>query len=203
LTVPILADACEDHDRRSRRASHLVTIAYILSRKLGPRTIRILRGAFDTTNRISDVACFPSQQCGRTASTCTALRTPISSADILTFNRWDALQRAFFLSANPKTQLWTNIRSSPTLRPCLPIAYESFDGIDFQLPKNFEWRATPKSGVLLGRYSRAMGGGPTHHGPNGLYATFGVAGSFGGYGHPGAPWRLHPCNLRKMGSSQW
>jgi len=70
----------------------------------------------------------------------------------------------------------------------LPIAFDRSIGIAFQLPRNFELRATQHQVDWLGRYGNSLGAADLRtNGPNGLYATFGVRWSFGGYGHQGAP----------------
>ena len=69
-----------------------------------------------------------------------------------------------------------------------PIAFERSVGIGFQLPRNFELRATQHQVDWLGRYRKSVGPADLgKNGPYGLYATFGVRWTFGGYGRQGAP----------------
>src|SRR5205807_9200468 len=85
-----------------------------------------------------------------------------------------------------------------------PIAYDRSIGIGFQLPRNFELRATQHQVDWLGRYGRSLGTADLHtNGAYGLYATFGVRWSFGGYGRQGAPTAYKLCYLRALRSPHW
>jgi len=85
----------------------------------------------------------PASQCGRDGFHVHGFTHAISSADILNFNRWDALQRAIsFLFFEPKLSFGRNIPQLTYTASMLPIAYDRSIGIAFQLPKNFELRAT-------------------------------------------------------------
>jgi hypothetical protein len=92
--------------------------------------------------------------------------------------------RHFFLFFQPQFSFGRNIPQHLYTASMLPIAYERSIGIGFKLPKNFELRATQHQVDWLGRYSKSLGtADDLHtHGPYGLYATFGVRWSFGGYG---------------------
>jgi len=112
----------------------------------------------------------------------------ISSADILNFNRWAALQGGILSILRTQIQLWTKYPAAHLHCVHAADCLRSFDWNRFQLPKNFELRATQHQVYWLGRYSRGLGTADLRtNGPNGLYATFGVRWSFGGYGHQGAP----------------
>src|SRR5216684_4321214 len=95
--------------------------------------------------------------------------------------------RHFFLFFQPQFSFGRNIPQHLYTASMLPIAYERSIGIGFKLPKNFELRATQHQVDWLGRYSRSLGTADLHtNGPYGLYATFGVRWSFGGYGRQGS-----------------
>jgi hypothetical protein len=96
--------------------------------------------------------------------------------------------RHFFLFFEPKFSFGRNIPQLSYTASMAPIAYDRSIGIGFQLPKNFELRATQHQVDWLGRYGRSVGTADLHtNGSYGLYATFGVRWSFGGYGHQGSP----------------
>jgi len=125
---------------------------------------------------------------GGTASTCTAYARYLFSGyiEIQPLGRTPA--RHFFLFFEPKFSFGRNIPQLTYTASMVPIAFDRSIGIGFQLPRNFELRATQHQVDWLGRYSRSLGTADLRtNGPNGLYATFGVRWSFGGYGHQGAP----------------
>lgn len=125
---------------------------------------------------------------GGAASTCTAYARYFISGyvELQPFGRTPA--RHLFLFFEPKFSFGRNIPQFTYTASMLPIAFERSVGIGFQLPKNFELRATQHQVDWLGRYSKSLGTGDFGtNGPYGLYATFGVRWSFGGYGHQGAP----------------
>ena len=125
---------------------------------------------------------------GGTASTCTAYARYLFSGYIEFQPLGRTPARHFFLFFEPKFSFGRNIPQLTYTASMLPIAYDRSIGIGFQLPKNFELRATQHQVDWLGRYSRSLGTADLRtNGPNGLYATFGVLWSFGGYGHQGAP----------------
>ena len=96
--------------------------------------------------------------------------------------------RRFFLFFEPKFSFGRNIPQLTYTASMAPIAYDRSIGIGFQLPKNFELRATQHQVDWLGRYGRFVGTADLHtNGSYGLYSTFGVRWSFGGYGHQGSP----------------
>jgi hypothetical protein len=124
---------------------------------------------------------------GGSASLCTAYARYLFSGyvEIQPFGRTPA--RHFFLFFEPKFSFGRNIPQLSYTASFLPIAYDRSIGIGFQLPKHFELRATQHQVDWLGRYSKPLGTADLHtNGPYGLYATFGVRWSFGGYGRQGA-----------------
>ncbi len=124
---------------------------------------------------------------GRT-STCTAYARYLMSGymEIQPLARTPA--RHFFLFFEPRFSFGRNIPQIRYGHSMEPIAYDRSIGVGFQLPGNFELRATQHQVHYLGRYSRHLGPADLHtDGPYGLYATVGVRWSFGGYGHQGAP----------------
>ena len=125
---------------------------------------------------------------GGTASLCTAYGRYLFSGyvEFQPFGR--TLARHFFLFFEPKFTFGRNIPQLTYTASMLPMAYERSIGIGFKLPKNFELRATQHQVDWLGRYSKSLGTADLHtNGPYGLYATFGVRWSFGGYGSQGSP----------------
>lgn len=121
------------------------------------------------------------------ASLCTAYARYLFSGylEIQPFGRTPA--RHLFLFFEPKFSFGNNIPRFSYTASMAPIAYERAIGIGFQLPKNFELRATQHQVDWLGRYGNPLGPADLKtNGPYGLYATFGVRWSFGGYGHQGA-----------------
>ena len=125
---------------------------------------------------------------GGTTSTCTAYARYLLSGYIEFQPLGRTVARHFFLFFEPKFSFGRNIPQLTYTASMVPIAYDRSIGIGFQLPKNFELRATQHQVDWLGRYSRSLGTADLRtNGPNGLYATFGVRWSFGGYGRQGAP----------------
>jgi len=125
---------------------------------------------------------------GGTTSTCTAYARYLFSGYIEFQPLGRTVARHFFLFFEPKFSFGRNIPQLTYTASMVPIAYDRSIGIGFQLPKNFELRATQHQVDWLGRYSRSLGTADLRtNGPNGLYATFGVRWSFGGYGRQGAP----------------
>ena len=124
---------------------------------------------------------------GGTASLCTAYARYILSGyvEFQPIGRTPA--RHFFLFFEPKFSFGRNIPQLTYTASMLPMAFDRSIGIGFKLPKNFELRATQHQVDWLGRYSRSLGTADLHtNGPYGLYATFGVRWSFGGYGRQGS-----------------
>ncbi len=125
---------------------------------------------------------------GGTASTCTAYARYLYSGYIEFQPLGRTLARHFFLFFEPKFSFGRNIPQLTYTASMAPIAYDRSIGVGFQLPRNFELRATQHQVDWLGRYGRSLGTADLHtNGSYGLYATFGVRWSFGGYGHQGAP----------------
>src|SRR6266478_4624260 len=125
---------------------------------------------------------------GGAASTCTAYARYLLSGYVEFQPLGRTPARHFFLFFEPKFSFGRNIPQLTYTASMLPIAYDRSLGIGFKLPKNFELRATQHQVDWLGRYSKPLGTPDLRtNGPNGLYATFGVRWSFGGYGRQGAP----------------
>jgi hypothetical protein len=129
----------------------------------------------------------PASAGGR-ASTCTAYARYLFSGymELQPLGRTPA--RHLFLFFEPKFSFGRNLPQLTYGASMEPIAYDRSVGIGFQLPKNFEIRATHHQVEYLGRYDKLLGSADLHtNGPYGLYATIGVRWSFGGYGRAGAP----------------
>jgi hypothetical protein len=125
---------------------------------------------------------------GGTASACTAYARYMLSGylELQPFGRTPARHIFFFFE--PRISFGRNIPQLTYASSMEPIAYDRSIGIGFQLPRNFELRATQHQVDYLGRYGKLLGSADLRTtGPYGLYATFGVRWSFGGYGHQGAP----------------
>jgi len=92
---------------------------------------------------------------GGTASLCTAYGRYLLSGyvELQPFGRTPA--RHFFLFFEPKFSFGRNIPQLTYTASMLPIAYERSIGVGFQLPKNFELRATQHQVDWLGRYSKS------------------------------------------------
>ena len=125
---------------------------------------------------------------GGAATTCTAYARYLFSGYIEFQPLGRTPARHFFLFFEPKFSFGRTIPQLTYTASMEPIAYDRSIGIGFQLPKNFELRATQHQVDWLGRYGKSVGTADLHNnGPYGLYATFGVRWSFGGYGRQGAP----------------
>ncbi len=125
---------------------------------------------------------------GGTASRCAAYARYLFSGYIEFQPLARTSARHFFLFFEPKFSLGRNIPQLRYTASLAPIAYDRSIGIGFQLPRNFELRATQHQVDWLGRYGRYLGSADLRtNGSYGLYATFGVRWSFGGYGRQGAP----------------
>ncbi|PYU71166.1 MAG: hypothetical protein DMG49_09840 [Acidobacteria bacterium] len=125
---------------------------------------------------------------GGVASTCTAYARYLFSGYIEFQPLGRTPGRHFFLFFEPKFSFGRNIPQLTYTASMSPIAYDRSIGIGFQLPRNFELRATQHQVDWLGRYGKSLGTADLRtNGPNGLYATFGMRWYFGGYGHQGAP----------------
>jgi hypothetical protein len=123
---------------------------------------------------------------GGSASQCTAYGRYYMSGyvEIQPFGRTFA--RHFFLFIEPKMTFGKNIPQVLYTASMEPISFDRSVGIAFQLPRNFELRATQHQVDFLGRYGNHLGPADLGtNGPYGLNATFGVRWSFGGYGHQG------------------
>src|SRR2546429_5955658 len=130
---------------------------------------------------------FPQPAChGWTASTCTAYARYLYSGYIEFQPLGRTAARHFFVFFQPKFSFGRNIPQLTYTASMAPIAYDRSIGIGFQLPRNFELRATQHQVDWLGRYGTSLGTADLRtNGPNGLYATFGVGWSFGGDGDHG------------------
>lgn len=79
-----------------------------------------------------------------------------------------------------------NIPQLSYLASMEPIAFDRSIGMALQLPHNLQIRATQHQVDYLGRYAKSLGPADLRtSGPYGLYATFGVRWSFGGYSQAG------------------
>ncbi len=125
---------------------------------------------------------------GGTSSQCNAYARYLFSGYIEFQPLGRTAARHFFLFFEPKFSFGRNIPQLTYTASMAPIAYDRSIGISLQLPKNFELRATQHQVDWLGRYGRSVGTADLHtNGSYGLYSTFGVRWSFGGYGHQGSP----------------
>src|SRR5713226_10716041 len=125
---------------------------------------------------------------GGSASTCTAYARYMLSGylELQPFGRTPARHIFFFFE--PRISFGRNIPQLTYASSMEPIAYDRSIGVGFQLPRNFELRATQHQVDYLGRYGRPLGTADLRTtGPYGLYSTFSVRWSFGGYGRQGAP----------------
>jgi hypothetical protein len=123
---------------------------------------------------------------GGVASTCTAYARYLMSGYIELQPLGRTPARHIFLFFEPKFSFGRNIPQLSYGASMEPIAYDRSIGVGFQLPKNFEIRATQHQVDYLGRYSQLLGSADLRTtGPYGLYATVGVRWSFGGYGRAG------------------
>jgi hypothetical protein len=189
LTVPVLASHAQTSPTESSRTSHLAS----QSRTFFPHNW--VRGYTDfavapSHNEPDLGRCmFPQPaSAGGSASTCTAYARYLFSGYIEFQPLGRTPARHFFLFFEPKFSFGRTIPQLTYTASMEPIAYDRSIGIGFQLPKNFELRATQHQVDWLGRYGKPAGTADLHsNGPYGLYATFGVRWSFGGYGHQGAP----------------
>src|SRR5437879_8426041 len=130
---------------------------------------------------------------GGTASTCTAYARYLYSGYIEFQPLGRTAARHFFVFFQPKFSFGRNIPQLTYTASMAPIAYDRSIGVGFQLPKNFELRATQHQVDWLGRYSRPLGTADLHTiGSYALYATCGVCWSFVGYVHQLAPALYHP-----------
>jgi hypothetical protein len=192
LSVSILASAAYAQSASGSESVH-VTQLTAESRPFFPRNW--IRGHSDfevapSHNEPDLGRCmFPQPTtAGGTASPCTAYARYLFSGyiEFQPFGRTAA--RHFFLFFVPKFSFGRNIPQLSYTGSMSPIAYDRSIGIGFQLPKNFELRATQHQVDWLGRYGRSLGTADLHtNGSYGLYATFGVRWSFGGYGRQGSP----------------
>jgi hypothetical protein len=99
------------------------------------------------------------------------------------------LARHLLLFLEPKFSFGNNIPQVKYTASMEPIAFDRTLGVAFQLPRNFEIRAAQHQVNFLGRYSGNLGPADLHtNGPYGLYATFGVRWSFGGYDRVPGPY---------------
>ena len=95
--------------------------------------------------------------------------------------------RHLFVFFEPRFSFGKNLPQIHYAASIEPIAYDRCIGVGFQLPGSFELRATQHQVDYLGRYRRWLGPADLRTtGPYGLYSTFSVRWSFGGYGHSGA-----------------
>jgi hypothetical protein len=124
---------------------------------------------------------------GGSTSNCTAYARYLLSGYVEFQPLGHTPARHLFLFFEPKFSFGKNIPQFSYLASMEPIAYDRSIGIGFQLPKNFELRATQHQVDYLGRYGKLLGPADLRtNGPYGLYSTFSVRWTFGGYGRAGA-----------------
>lgn len=126
---------------------------------------------------------------GGTVSQCTAYARYIMSGyiEIQPLARTAARHLFFFLE--PRFSFGRNIPQISYEESMEPIAYDRSMGAGFELPRNFQLRLTQHQVDYLGRYGRSLGPADLRTtGPYGLYTTFSVRWTFGGYGHNAAPY---------------
>jgi hypothetical protein len=125
---------------------------------------------------------------GGAASKCTAYARYLFSGYVELQPIGRTFARHFFLFLDAKMSFGRNIPQLKYSASMEPMAFERAVGVGFQLPHNLELRATQHQVDWVGRYSNSLGPADLHtDGPYGLYATFGVRWTFGGYGHQGSP----------------
>lgn len=125
---------------------------------------------------------------GGAASQCTAYGRYFMSGYLELQPLGRTFGRHFFVFLQPTMTFGRNIPQVSYTASMEPISFDRSIGIAFELPKNFEIRATQHQVNYLGRYSNKLGTADLGtNGPYGLYSTFGVRWSFGGYGHQAAP----------------
>ena len=125
---------------------------------------------------------------GGAASSCTAYGRYLFSGYVELQPIGRTFARHIFLFLEPKMIFGRNIPQLKYSASMEPMAFDRSVGVGLQLPRNFEIRATQHQVDWLGRYSNSLGPADLHtDGPYGLYATFAVRWTFGGYGHQGAP----------------
>jgi hypothetical protein len=126
---------------------------------------------------------------GGMTSACTAYARYLFSGYI----EFQPLNRTFakhiFFFFEPKFSFGKNIPQLSYLASMEPIAFDRSVGIAIELPKSLSLRVTQHQVDFLGRYANPLGPADLRtNGPYGLYTTVGVRWSFGGYGHPSAPY---------------
>src|SRR5260370_6297572 len=189
LTVSVFATHAQTTTAGSGRVSHLAS----QSRTFFPHNW--VRGYTDFSvapshNEPDLGRCMIPQpaSAGGAASTCTAYARYLLSGYVEFQPLGRTVARHFFLFFEPKFSFGRNIPQLTYTASMMPIAYDRSIGIGFQLPKNFELRATQHQVDWLGRYSKPLGTADLRtNGPYGLYATFCVRLSFVRYWHQGAP----------------
>jgi len=123
---------------------------------------------------------------GGSTSPCTAYARYLMSSYIELQPLGRSPARHFFLFFEPRFSFGRNIPQLHYAASMEPIAYDRCIGIGLELPKSFEVRATQHQVDYLGRYRQFLGPADLRTtGPYGLYSTFSLRWSFGGYGHNG------------------
>jgi hypothetical protein len=120
---------------------------------------------------------------GGSASLCTAYARYLLSGyvEFQPLGRTPARHLFFFF--DPMFSFGRNIPQVSYAASIEPIAFDRSIGVAFQLPKNFEVRATQHQVDYLGRYAKSLGPADLRtNGPYGLYSTVSVRWYFGGYG---------------------
>src|SRR5260370_5086242 len=120
---------------------------------------------------------------GGTASRCAAYARYLFSGYIEFQPLARTSARHFFLFFEPKFSLGRNIPQLSYTASFAPIAYDRSIGIGFQLPRNFELRATQHQFDWLGRYNSDLRSADLRTTRSTeLYSTRGVRWSFCGHG---------------------
>jgi hypothetical protein len=120
---------------------------------------------------------------GGSTSSCTAYARYLLSGYIEFQPLGRTPARHLFLFFDPLFSFGRNIPQVSYAASMEPIAFDRSVGVGFQLPRNFEVRATQHQVDYLGRYAKSLGPADLRtNGPYGLYATVSVRWYFGGYG---------------------
>jgi hypothetical protein len=134
--------------------------------------------------------CSQSQQliaqAGGASSPCTAYARYLMSGYLEIQPLGRTIFRHLFVFYEPTFSFGNNVPQYKYTASMAGIAYERSVGVGFELPWNFEIRATQHQVDWLGKFAGNVGGPAGLDlgtaGPYGLYATVGARWYFGGYG---------------------
>ena len=125
---------------------------------------------------------------GGTTSPCTAYARYLFSGYLELQPLARTPLRHVFFFFEPRFSFGRNIPQVSYEESMEPIAYDRAIGAAFELPRNLQLRVTQHQVDYLGRYGSSLGPADLRTtGPYGLYTTFSVRWSFGGYGRNGSP----------------